>query len=358
MKKKSLLIILLVTLFTVTISAAVFSEAPAFRNGEDCPSPPPPGTLAGSQSSSTIHIAMTLDSTYIRGSIAGIFSVLRHATCPQNIIFHFITTTTAKIHPRHHHHQDLLHKTITTTFPYLTFHFYRFDSNLVKGKISYSIRSALDQPLNYARIYLADLLPSTVKRVIYFDSDLIVVDDVAKLWGINLNNHVLGAPEYCHANLTNYFTVNFWSNPSFITASFNNSKNKSNSNKKKPCYFNTGVMVIDLFKWRQGKYTVKLDNWMKVQKRCRIYELGSLPPFLLVFGGDVERVEHRWNQHGLGGDNLQGLCRELHPGPVSLLHWSGKGKPWLRLDSKKPCPLDLLWAPYDLFVQSHSLADS
>ncbi|KAL8121081.1 hypothetical protein AgCh_018012 [Apium graveolens] len=99
-------------------------------------------------------------------------------------------------------------------------------------------------------------------------------------------------------------------------------------------------MVIDLVKWRKDRYTEKLENWMRIQKRYRIYELGSLPPFLLVFAGNVEGVEHRWNQHGLGGDNLQGLCRDLHPGSVSLLHWSGKGKPWLRLDSKKPCPLD------------------
>ncbi|KAL4558424.1 hypothetical protein LXL04_036624 [Taraxacum kok-saghyz] len=33
-----------------------------------------------------------------------------------------------------------------------------------------------------------------------------------------------------------------------------------------------------------------------------------------------------------------GSCRDLHPGPVSLLHWSGSGKPWLRLDSKQSCP--------------------
>jgi hypothetical protein len=33
-----------------------------------------------------------------------------------------------------------------------------------------------------------------VRRIIYFDSDLIVVDDVAKLWNINLGAHVLGAP--------------------------------------------------------------------------------------------------------------------------------------------------------------------
>ncbi|KAG0470350.1 hypothetical protein HPP92_017050 [Vanilla planifolia] len=88
---------------------------------------------------------------------------------------------------------------------------------------------------------------------------------------------------------------------------------------------------------------------MEIQKRERIYYLGSLPPFLLVFAGDVVGLDHRWNQHGLGGDNLNGGCRALHPGPVSLLHWSGKGKPWDRVDAGKPCHLDFLWKVYDLF---------
>ncbi|KAI4349707.1 hypothetical protein L6164_010268 [Bauhinia variegata] len=118
---------------------------------------------------------------------------------------------------------------------------------------------------------------------------------------------------------------------------------------RKPCYFNTGVMVIDLFKWRRLGYTKRIERWMEVQKSDRIYELGSLPPFLLVFAGRVAPIEHKWNQHGLGGDNVRGSCRDLHPGPVSLLHWSGSGKPWDRLDSKRPCPLDALWAPYDLY---------
>lgn len=93
---------------------------------------------------------------------------------------------------------------------------------------------------------------------------------------------------------------------------------------------------------------------MALQKEKRIYELGSLPPFLLVFAGEVEGVDHRWNQHGLGGDNVEGSCRPLHPGPVSLMHWSGKGKPWDRLDAGRPCPIDRLWSPYDLYVGSGS----
>lgn len=113
--------------------------------------------------------------------------------------------------------------------------------------------------------------------------------------------HVIEAPKYCHANYT--------------------------------------------------KYRERIENWMKVQRKKRIYELGSLPPFLLVFAGHVEPIHHRWNQHGLGGDNVRGSCRPLHPGPVSLLHWSGKGKPWVRLDIKKPCEVDSLWEPYDLFIR-------
>ncbi|KAK9064630.1 hypothetical protein SSX86_016012 [Deinandra increscens subsp. villosa] len=360
---------LLLTALLLHTAAALrlpeFNEAPAFRNGNEC-------------NDTVIHIAMTLDATYLRGSIAGVFSIIQHSTCPENTVFHFLTT---------HRLSTALRRTITATFPYLTFHLHHFHTHLVKNKISTSIRRALDQPLNYARIYLADLLPDVVHRVIYLDSDVIVVDDVVKLWEIELNSHVLGAPEYCLANFTTYFTRNFWNNPEFsgvfthghgyshgrgnpnnpeVSRVFTHGHGRENPNnpelgfsgrgRGKPCYFNTGVMVIDMVKWRALGITRRLEGWMGVQKRYRIYELGSLPPFLLVFAGDVEAVEHRWNQHGLGGDNVKGLCRDLHPGEVSLLHWSGKGKPWLRLDSKRACPLDGLWAPYDLLKHGSSIS--
>ncbi|KAI3696541.1 hypothetical protein L1987_79559 [Smallanthus sonchifolius] len=82
-----------------------------------------------------------------------------------------------------------------------------------------------------------------------------------------------------------------------------------------------------------------VNKWMELQRKKRIYELGSLPPFLLVFAGNIEPIDHRWNQH------VKGSCRPLHSGAVSLLHWSGKGKPWVRLDEGRACPLDYLWQP-------------
>ncbi|KAK8606788.1 hypothetical protein V6N13_052545 [Hibiscus sabdariffa] len=291
-------------------------------------------------SDQAVHVAMTLDSDYLRGSMAAILSILRHSSCPQNILFHFIASASAN--------HDHLHRRISRSFPSQLFKIYLYDSKAASGHISTSIRSALDCPLNYARNYLPNLLPHCLGRVIYLDSDLILVDDIAKLAATPLgDNSVLAAPEYCNANFTSYFTPTFWSNPS-LSLTFS-------GRRRKACYFNTGVMVIDLQRWRAGDYTRKIVEWMELQKRMRIYELGSLPPFLLVFAGNIAPVDHRWNQHGLGGDNYRGLCRDLHPGPASLLHWSGKGKPWVRLDANTPCPLDALWAPYDLLQATSAL---
>ncbi|KAL3517532.1 hypothetical protein ACH5RR_020121 [Cinchona calisaya] len=314
--------------------APVFREAPAFRNGETC------GASKNSASSTehNIHVAMTLDANYLRGTMAAVLSILQHSTCPENVVFHFLWVR----------HEPEVYSNIKSTFPYLNFKVYRFDSSRVRGLISKSVRQALDQPLNYARIYLAEIIPTDVNRVIYLDSDLVMVDDIEKLWGVDLEDKVVAAPEYCHANFTDYFTEAFWVDPD-LPKTFDG---------RDPCYFNTGVMVVDVDKWRRGNYTRKVEDWMVVQKHKRIYRLGSLPPFLLVLAGNIKAVDHRWNQHGLGGDNIEGKCRNLHPGPISLLHWSGKGKPWLRLDSRKPCNVDHLWAPYDLYRSSkHSFEE-
>ncbi|PIN04642.1 Polygalacturonate 4-alpha-galacturonosyltransferase [Handroanthus impetiginosus] len=307
-----------------------FRKAPAFHNADECRS----STLEKSSvcDPSLIHVAITLDVEYLRGSIAAVHSILQHSKCPESVFLHFLVGETG------------LETLVRSTFPELKFRVYYFDPERVRSLISSSVRQALEQPLNYARNYLADLLEPCVTRVIYLDSDLVVVDDISKLWSTSLGGKTIGAPEYCHANFTKYFTEYFWLNSRFSGV----------FSGRNPCYFNTGVMVMDLGSWRRFGYTRRIERWMEIQKTSisRIYELGSLPPFLLVFAGNVAPIEHRWNQHGLGGDNVRGSCRNLHPGPVSLLHWSGSGKPWLRLDSKQPCPLDSLWAPFDLYRHS------
>lgn len=151
---------------------------------------------------------------YLRGSMAAILSVLQHSSCPENIIFHLVSSIAADT--------SHLNLTITKSFPYLQLNIYPFDDSPVARLISTSIRAALDCPLNYACNYLADMLPECVQKVVYLDSDLVLVDDIAKLVATPLGTKaVLAAPEYCNANFTSYFTPTFWSNPSLsLTFSF------------------------------------------------------------------------------------------------------------------------------------------
>ncbi|PQP92289.1 putative galacturonosyltransferase-like 1 [Prunus yedoensis var. nudiflora] len=161
-----------------------FKEAPKFYNSATCPA------LNTHEHSSTVcsdvavHVAMTLDAAYLRGSMAAILSVLQHSSCPENIIFHFVSSSSSS-------NSQALTQTIATSFPYLKFRVYPFNDSAVLGLISTSIRSALDCPLNYARNYLANLLPTCVRRVVYLDSDLILVDDISKL-----ASTPLGPPKY------------------------------------------------------------------------------------------------------------------------------------------------------------------
>ncbi|KAF2308650.1 hypothetical protein GH714_011711 [Hevea brasiliensis] len=227
-----------------------FLEAPEYQNGMACATVP---SLIDDPS--LVHVAMTLDPHYLRGTMAAIHSVLKHASCPENIFFHFIASDSGLISP------SKLTKIVESAFPSLKFKVYLFKKNLVDNLISTSIRQALDNPLNYARSYLADMLEPCIKRVIYLDSDVIVVDDIKNLWRIPLTgSRTIGAPEYCHAKFTNYFNSEFWSDPE-LSRVFEG---------KMACYFNT------------------------------------------VFAGDVEAIDHRWNQHGLGGDNVVRSCRPLH----------------------------------------------
>ncbi|KAK1605436.1 hypothetical protein QYE76_029109 [Lolium multiflorum] len=317
-----------------------FAEAPQYRNGEGCPAP----SGAGVCDPGLVHIAMTLDAHYLRGSMAAIYSLLKHASCPESLSFHFLAAATSA--PPDDADDDLpaLRRALAASFPSLRFQIYPFRAASVTGLISASVRAALEAPLNYARNHLADLLPPCVPRAIYLDSDVLAADDVRRLWETRLPAAaVVAAPEYCHANFSRYFTPAFWSDPELGARVFA-------GRRRPPCYFNTGVMVVDLRRWRAGNYRRRIERWMEIQKEKRIYELGSLPPFLLVFAGEVEAVDLRWNQHGLGGDNVHGSCRPLHDGPVSLMHWSGKGKPWDRLDAGRPCPLDHTWKSYDLYI--------
>ncbi|KAL2340811.1 hypothetical protein Fmac_008751 [Flemingia macrophylla] len=229
-------------------------------NSPNCATP-----LADTCSSATVYVAM-LDTTYLRSSMAAILSVMQHSSYPQNILFHFLSAGS----------RSSSSTDASTSFPFLKFQIYPFYESVIVGLILTSIRSALDYPLNCSRNYMATLLPSCIRTVVYLDSDLVLIDNIAKLAATSLWDHILDVPKYCNANFIAYFTLSFWSNP-LLSLTFA-------ACRCKPCYFIIVVMVIDLQQWRADDYSTKIQEWIDLQKR--------MLPFLLVFAGNIAPIDH------------------------------------------------------------------
>jgi len=81
----------------------------------------------------------------------------------------------------------------------------------------------------YARLFIGEMLPLDIDRVLYLDSDIIVNNDLLELWNIDLGDNVIGAVQDQVSDK--------------IKVGVGLSSNEQ--------YFNSGVLLINLKKWRE-----------------------------------------------------------------------------------------------------------
>lgn len=93
--------------------------------------------------------------------------------------------------------------------------------------------------ITFARFLIPDVFPETVSKVLYLDADILVLDDIAPLCRMELNGALLGAvTDYLDACLKR-------GEPLFAAV-----PRVSN-------YFNAGVLLIDLGRWREEDIAAK-----------------------------------------------------------------------------------------------------
>jgi lipopolysaccharide biosynthesis glycosyltransferase len=155
----------------------------------------------------------------------------------------------------------------------------------------------------YARLLFDELLPPELTRLIYVDSDMMMVAPIENLWTADLQGKTLGAvPERWGA---------------FIATGKDFRKNRDLFDPADP-YFNAGLLVIDLARWRDAAVADEIVNFTKTGIMSRIYYDQD---FLnIVFRHDFQPLDPRWNVIG---------PHFAHEGiEVFNLHYVGKSKPW------------------------------
>ncbi|MDO5482473.1 MAG: glycosyltransferase family 8 protein [Bacteroidaceae bacterium] len=96
----------------------------------------------------------------------------------------------------------------------------------------------------YARLFVDGMLPLEVEKVLYLDCDMIVNASLYELWNLNLNDAVLAAVQDCVSD---------------------GIKNAVEVDSTAP-YFNSGLLMINLRKWREDKIGERCVNYIYNKK--------------------------------------------------------------------------------------------
>ena len=131
----------------------------------------------------------------------------------------------------------------------------------------------------FFRMLIPELLPEEIEKAIYLDCDLVVREDLEKLWEIDLgDNYLLAAQDTW---------IPYVSSPNGL---LNYKKLGISSDSK---YFNSGVLVINLKKWRTDNISTKAIDYLKQKTEyVRWHDQDVLNALL---AGKWGELDPRWN---------------------------------------------------------------
>ena len=154
-------------------------------------------------------------------------------------------------------------------------------------------------PATYYRLFLAELLPREIHKALYLDADTIILGKLEEIFQQDfVENYLLAVPE-------SKFVVD--SAPKTLV-----SRNLIGNE-----YFNTGVIFIDILKWRSESVTIKLMKTAMLHKEnIWYYDQDILNIF---FRDRIGELESQYN--------VFRASKKLSLKP-KIIHYAGPVKPW------------------------------
>lgn len=148
----------------------------------------------------------------------------------------------------------------------------------------------------YFRLLAARLLPHSIDKIIYLDADVLVKHDLTELWNYDVGeNYCLAATDiacpFVDARLADRQYRN--SIPYLAAVSPISNWQELGLDGSEP-YFNSGVMVINLKRWREERIEIKLLECLRTnRKHVWCWDQYALN---VVFARQWKALPGRWNQ--------------------------------------------------------------
>lgn len=162
---------------------------------------------------------------------------------------------------------------------------------------------------SYLRIFIPEILAESEERILYLDCDLVVQEDIKPLWDFDLGDKVIAAAP----------------NPFFVRHGDLDLPSDAD-------YFNAGVLLINLRRWREANGTARLIRFIEAH-HAHLYAHDQ-DALNAVFLGEFAELAPQWNfQTSMLWCEPEALSlryeefRHLVDDPA-IIHYTTPSKPW------------------------------
>lgn len=191
------------------------------------------------------------------------------------------------------------------------------DLSLIKGLV----KPVWHTRTTYLRFLIQYLVPEEHERVLYIDSDVVVCDDVSKLWEMEIDPYPFWA-------VANYAPSRFADNLTSV-------RDLLEPAPAGALYCNAGIMLMNMPRWREMELSKKAIDFLLTHGEK--ITLGDQDGLNGVLKGGWGLLDPRWNVQMLTVDRLgqdlfdadraRQLQREVLSDPA-IVHYTGPYKPW------------------------------
>lgn len=186
----------------------------------------------------------------------------------------------------------------------------------------------------YLRFQIPALIPQCYDKAIYLDSDLIVNHDLTDLWEIELGDaYLLAAQE---------IVAPYVSSPKGLL----NYQQLGLAAKAK--YFNSGVLVLNLQRWREQQVTAQLMDYLSTH--WDVVQFHDQDCLNAVLAHHWRELDLRWNQtpgiFSFSSWQESPFSQQVYEQALNhpyIIHFASAAKPW---NSREPYPANGLFFHY------------
>ena len=189
-------------------------------------------------------------------------------------------------------------------------------------------------PAVYQRLMLPAMLPESVHRAIWLDCDIVIQQDLGRLWDADLGDrHLLAVQDMIVPYVSSFMGVAHHAELGIPAAAK---------------YFNAGVMVMNLALWRRDDVAGQVVSYLTEYRDDVVFlEQEALNAVLADKWGELDP---RWNQNAsVAGQpffrprHLDARTYERLVADPWIVHFNGRIKPW---STRKPSPSRGLYQRY------------